>query len=86
MAHAWTAPGLFYGAIFVVSESPYLHTPDVVTPQYTIRFVFSDGINILSSLTVISDAEFNNTRVRCYNPHGESLQITAVVLGMIFSN
>ncbi len=52
--HRWTAPGLF---------PP--NSTEFVTSRYTLILVSDDGVNIISSLTVISDVGFNNTNVTC---------------------
>ncbi len=78
--HRWTAP------------SPRLSLPtnptvtpsfvDVVTSRYTLRLVSDDGVNIISSLTVISDVGFNNTNITCSDARDEEVQQTlAIVLG-----
>ncbi len=70
--HIWDAPS--YRLVPV--------SPDVVTSRYIIRAVSIDGVNIISSLTVLSDVGFNNTNVTCTNIHGgEVQQILAKVLG-----
>ncbi len=76
-AHTWTAPGLLPPSTAV---TPY--TADIVTSQYTLRLVSDDGVNIISSLTVISDVGFNNTNVTCADTRGDEVQQTlAIVLG-----
>ena len=79
-AHVWSAPGLLPPNTVVL---PGLD--DVVTSRYTLRLVSDDGVNIISSLTVIIlDAEFNNTNVTCSDSRGDEVQQrTAVVLGKL---
>ncbi len=74
--HTWTAPGLSLPPTTVNPD-----TTDVVTPQYTLRRVSDDGVNIISSLTVISDVGFNNTNVTCAVVRVEVQQTVAIVLG-----
>ncbi len=76
IAHIWTAPGLLPNTAVTPSSA------DVVTSRYTLRFVSIDGVDIISSLTVISDVGFNNTNVTCSDPFGNEVQQTiAIVLG-----
>ncbi len=73
--HTWTAPGL----LATTTVNP--DTADVVTPRYTLRLVSDDGVNIISSLTVISDVGFSNTNVTCEVARVEVQQTLAIVLG-----
>ena len=72
IAHVWTAPGLIPTSSFVIPNSP-----DIVAPRYNIKFVSVDNGNIISSLRVLSDAEINNTNIRCTDVQ----HTIAVVLG-----
>ncbi len=79
LAHIWTAPGLLPPNTVVTPS-----IVDVVTSRYTLRLVSVDGVNTISSLTVISDAEFSNTNVTCDDIFGDEVQQrTAVVLGKL---
>ncbi len=76
--HFWTAPGLSLPTNPTVLPG----FVDVVKPRYTLRFVSDDGVNIISSLTVISDVGFNNTNVTCTSLRGDEIQqALAIVLG-----
>ncbi len=75
--HTWTAPGLLPPSTAVLPGFV-----DIVTPRYTLRVVSDDGVNIISSLTVISDVGFSNTNVTCADGRGDEVQQTlAIVLG-----
>ena len=75
--HTWTAPGLSLPLTAVLPGSV-----DIVTSRYTLILVSDDGVNIISSLTVISDVGFNNTNVACTSLRGDEVQQTlAIVLG-----
>ncbi len=77
IVHTWTAPGLSLPATSVTPNSA-----DSVTSRYTLRLVSSDGGNIISSLTVISDVGFNNTNVTCVDALDDEVQqALAIVLG-----
>ncbi len=76
-AHIWNAPGLLPLHTAVTPA-----TTEFVTPRYTLRLVSDDGVNIISSLTVISDVGFNDTNVTCADARGDEIQQTlAIVFG-----
>ncbi len=75
--HIWNAPGLLPPNTIVVPAT----TTEFDTPRYTLRVVSDDGVNIISSLTVISDVGFNNTNVTCTDTRAEVQQTLAIVLG-----
>ncbi len=77
IVHTWIAPGLSLPATAVLPN-----TDDMVTSRYTLRRVSNDGVNIISSLTVIADVGFNNTNVTCADGlDNEVQQALAIVLG-----
>ncbi len=77
IVHIWTAPGLLPPNTNVLPNFD-----DVVTSRYTLRVVSNDGVNIMSSLTVISDVGFSNTNVTCVDAlDNEVQQALAIVLG-----
>ena len=78
--HIWRAPEL---QLFPPTSVLIPHSQDLVTSRYILRLVsVDDNGNIISSLTVLSDAEFSNTNVTCADSFGAEVQQTiAVVLG-----